>query len=140
MFYFSHGPPCGRKQYGVASGWANHGDELPFSFGSHGMDCPFDADEQALADAMRQAWGNFITCGTPSCGQEIGSSGSSPSPSTQDADVPLPRLQLPAWPPYGKGQHVMDLDLSPEVRPAFREAQCTLWYTDAYPQIQYGGG
>lgn len=125
-FYFAHGPRCGRRRYGVESGWADHGDELPFSFGSSASaDCEFSAAEGELARAMRRAWGSFARCGAPTC-----------SPA-----APATGLVLPAWPPYDAGQRrVMELQLAPALRSQFRATPCaSFWYSE-YQSIRYDGG
>ena len=55
------------------SGPPNHGDDVPYVFASlaaaAGLDpAPFDADDEALAEAIQDAWIRFATTGNPNGG------------------------------------------------------------------------
>jgi para-nitrobenzyl esterase len=62
LYYFSHVSAAAkaRKPYG-----AGHTDEIRYVFGAPTAPATFDADDQALSDAMVTYWANFAKTGNP---------------------------------------------------------------------------
>ena len=93
------------------SGAPNHGDEVPYVFGSLAVAAqldpqPFDNDDLALAEVMQDAWVRFATAGDPNGGD------------------------LPAWPVSDGREQYLEFDSATRVGTGWRQSQ--LDFVDGY--------